>query len=221
MKETNLQVVDRRIKSLQCLVTADASNEENPLLKQLLTLREEIKTKAQIDYVNVQKEVLESFRILMNQLTTLSYYASEAEKDVRTIDKVTATLNKLKSLISEDLLKSKENPEDNSEVNLDKSSEVTSSAEVPTDEDLKTFVSRHGAVYFDNLEKWLEVVKERNLTVVDEGDGVYSSLDDEGVNGTFAVSEGEGCLFDNKSSFEDAFNESIYTKVKQESDALL
>lgn len=217
MKETNLQVVDRRIKSLQCLVTADASNEENPLLKQLLTLREEIKTKAQIDYVNVQKEVLESFRILMNQLTTLSYYASEAEKDVRTIDKVTTALNKLKSLISEDLLKNKENSEDNS----DKSSEVTSSAEVPTDEDLKTFVSRHGAVYFDNLEKWLEVVKERNLTVVDEGDGVYSSLDDEGVNGTFAVSEGEGCLFDNKSSFEDAFNESIYTKVKQESDALL
>ena len=218
MKETNLQVVDRRIKSLQCLVTADASNEENPLLKQLLTLREEIKTKAQIDYVNVQKEVLESFRILMNQLTTLSYYASEAEKDVRTIDKVNSTLNKLKSLISEDLLKNKENSEGD---NSDKSSEVTSSAEVPTDEDLKTFVSRHGAVYFDNLEKWLEVVKERNLTVVDEGDGVYSSLDDEGVNGTFAVSEGEGCLFDNKSSFEDAFNESIYTKVKQESDALL
>lgn len=214
MKETNLQVIDRRIKSLECLVTAETSNEENPLLQQLRTLREEIKTKAQIDYVDIQKKVLDSFRILMNQLTTLSYYASEAEKDTRIIDKVVVSLNKLKSLVAEDLLKA-DKKEDEGEV-------ATSEAkQVPTDEDLRTFVQRHGAVYFDNLENWINIVKERNLTIVDEGDGVYSSLDEEGVCGTFAVSEGEGCLFNNKSEFEDAFDENVYTKIKQESDALL
>ena len=215
MKETRLQLVDRRIKSLECLVTADASQEENPLLQQLKTLREEIKTKAQIDYVEIQKKVLDSFRIIMNQLTTLEYYASEAEKDTRVIQKVIASLNKLKSVISEDLLKVDNKESENAEV-------TTSEAkQVPTDEDLKTFVQRHGAVYFDNLKKWCEVVKSRNLTIVDEGDNVYSALDEEGVCGTFAVSEGEGCLFDNASSMEDAFNENVYTKVRQETEALL
>ena len=215
MKETRLQLVDRRIKSLECLVTADASQEENPLLQQLKTLREEIKTKAQIDYVEIQKKVLDSFRIIMNQLTTLEYYASEAEKDTRVIQKVIASLNKLKSVISEDLLKVDNKESENAEV-------ATSEAkQVPTDEDLKTFVQRHGAVYFDNLKKWCEVVKSRNLTIVDEGDNVYSALDEEGVCGTFAVSEGEGCLFDNASSMEDAFNENVYTKVRQETEALL
>lgn len=215
MKETRLQLINRRIKSLECLVTADASQEENPLLQQLKTLREEIKTKAQIDYVEIQKKVLDSFRIIMNQLTTLEYYASEAEKDTRVIQKVIASLNKLKSVISEDLLKVDNKESENAEV-------ATSEAkQVPTDEDLKTFVQRHGAVYFDNLENWCEVVKSRNLTVVDEGDNVYSALDEEGVCGTFAVSEGEGCLFDSASSMEDAFNENVYTKVRQETEALL
>ena len=92
MKESKLQIVDRRIKSLMCLVTADASQEENPLLKQLRTLREEIKTKAQIDYVEIQKSVLSSFKDLMSQLTTLSYYATEADKDPRTIEKTISSL---------------------------------------------------------------------------------------------------------------------------------
>lgn len=216
MKETNLQIIDRRIKSLECLITADASQEENPLLKQLKTLREEIKTKAQIDYVEIQKKVLESFRIIMNQLTTLEYYASEAEKDTRVIQKVVATLNKCKSLISEDLLKvSDDKKEDEQQV-------ATSEAKaVPTDEDLKTFVQRHGAIYFDNFEKWCDTVKSRNLTIVEEGDSVFSALDENGVCGTFAISEGEGCLFDNFNSMEDAFNESLYTKIKQETESLL
>ena len=216
MKESKLQIVDKRIKSLMCLVTADASQEENPLLKQLRTLREEIKTKAQIDYVEIQKSVLSSFKDLMSQLTTLSYYATEADKDPRTIEKTISSLNKLKSVIAEDLLKQDKKTDE------DGSDEVTSEAkQVPTDEDLRTFVQRHGAVYFDNLEKWNNIAKGRNLTVVDEGDCVFSALDAEGVCGTFAVSEGEGCLFDNKSKYEDAFNESLYNKIKQESDALL
>lgn len=219
MKETNLQIVDRRIKSLMCLVTADASPEENPLLKQLKTLREEIKTKAQIDYVDIQKKVLESFRIIMSQLTTLEYYASEAEKDTRVIQKVVATLNKCKSLISEDLLKvtDKEESEEGQEGQV-ATSETKS---IPTDEDLKTFVQRHGAIYFDNFEKWCDTVKSRNLTIVEEGDSVFSSLDENGVCGTFAITEGEGCLFDNFNSMEDAFNESLYTKIKQETESLL
>lgn len=215
MKETNLQIIDRRIKSLECLVTADASQEENPLLKQLKTLREEIKTKAQIDYVEIQKKVLESFRIMMNQLTTLEYYASEAEKDTRVIQKVVSTLNKLKSLIAEDLLKVSDDKKENEQV-------ATSEAKaIPTDEDLKTFVQRHGATYFDNFEKWCEIVRSRNLTIVEEGDSVFSALDENGVCGTFAISEGEGCLFDNFDSMEEAFNESIYTKVKEEAESLL
>lgn len=216
MKETNLQIIDRRIKSLECLVTADASQEENPLLKQLKTLREEIKTKAQIDYVEIQKKVLESFRIMMNQLTTLEYYASEAEKDTRIIQKVVSTLNKLKSLIAEDLLKVSDDKKENEQ------QVATSEAKaIPTDEDLKTFVQRHGAVYFDNFEKWCEIVRGRNLTIVEEGDNVFSALDENGVCGTFAISEGEGCLFDNFDSMEEAFNESIYTKVREEVESLL
>lgn len=216
MKETNLQIIDRRIKSLECLITADASQEENPLLKQLKTLREEIKTKAQIDYVEIQKKVLESFRIMMNQLTTLEYYASEAEKDTRIIQKVVSTLNKLKSLIAEDLLKvSDDKKEDEQQV------ATSETKAIPTDEDLKTFVQRHGAVYFDNFEKWCEIVRGRNLTIVEEGDSVFSALDENGVCGTFAILEGEGCLFDNFDSMEEAFNESIYTKVREEAESLL
>jgi hypothetical protein len=215
MKETNLQIINRRIKSLECLVTADASNEETPLLKQLRNLREEIKTKAQLDYVDVQNKVLVSFRVLMNQLTTLSYYAAEADKNTKLIEKVISSLNKLKSLIAEDLLKEEKKEDETGEV-------TTSEAkQVPTDEDLKTFVLRHGAVYFDNFEKWCEVVKERNLTICDEGDYVYSALDEEGPCGNFVVNEGEGCLFDNAISMEKAFDESVYTKVKQEAESLL
>ena len=46
MNDSNLKTIDRRIKSLECLASVGVTSEDNPLMKQLKTLREEIITKA-------------------------------------------------------------------------------------------------------------------------------------------------------------------------------
>jgi hypothetical protein len=215
MKESNLKLIDRRIKSLECLVTAEATQEDNPLLKQLKTLREEIKTKAQIDYVSIQKNVLESFRILMEQLSTLAYYAQEADKDARPVEKVSSIINKAKSMVSEDLLKMK------TDMDTKETVPATSAAdyEVPTEESLSDFVQRKGGVYYSSLDEWLSACKKRGLTVSkDEEILSYSAIDDSDCVGTFVVEEGEGCLFASSDAMRNAFDDedTIYD-VKEKS----
>ena len=217
MNESNLKTIDRRIKSLECLASVGATSEDNPLLKQLKTLREEIMTKAQIDYVSVQKKVLDSFRILMEQLSTLAYYTQEANKDVRPIEKVLSIINKAKSMVSEDLLKQ---PSDNKESAITETvSASASDYEIPTEESLLEFVQRKGGVYYSSLKDWLSACKKRSLTISkDENDLSYSAIDDCDCLGTFVVEEGEGCLFADADAMQKAFSDddTIYD-VKEKS----
>ena len=111
----NLEVINKRIRSLEALVTADSKEDQSPILKQLLSLREEIKTKAKIDYLDAQKNCLTGFRVLMENLTTLSYFAKEAGKDVRSIERAISNLNKEKKVIAEDIMSLKEDEEDENE----------------------------------------------------------------------------------------------------------
>jgi len=189
----NLEVINKRIRSLEALVTADSKDGPSPILKQLLTLREEIKTKAKIDYLDAQKNCLNEFRILMENLTTLSYFAKEAGKDVRNIERAISNLNKEKSIIAEDIMNLKEDEENDNE---DEENKATASTETK----LSLVVKNEGAEYFTNYEEWCKAAEDYDITKKED----YAlASDEEGTVGMFDFEEGEGCLFKSHESFSE------------------
>jgi hypothetical protein len=199
IKMGNLEVINKRIRSLEALVTADSKEDQSPILKQLLSLREEIKTKAKIDYLDAQKNCLTGFRVLMENLTTLSYFAKEAGKDVRSIERAISNLNKEKKVIAEDIMSLKEDEEDENE---NESSEDKATASFETKLSLVVH-NEEGAEYFTNYEEWCKAAEDYNI---EKKEDYAIASDEDGTLGLFDFEEGEGCLFPSHESFSDVID---------------
>ena len=227
--ESRLAVVDKNIRRLECVVVA--GNEENSvLLTQLRKLREDIKTTAKKDYITTQNEVLKTFRTLMEQMATLSFYASEAEEDTRNIERAIGNLNKIKGTISEDLLglapekegeegaEAKEAPKAESEQaeKADKSEKVESSAKT----DVRDYVEAANGEYFENYELWFNAVKERGLHINIDGNTVEALDENEECFGKYRVDVMEGCLFKTIEDYDRAFEEVDDDEYEEDEDAV-
>ena len=217
--ESRLAIVDRDIRKLENVAVA-TTDESSALLTQLRKLREDIKTTAKKDYVNTQNEVLKTFRTLMEQLASLSFFASEAEEDTRGIEKSISQLNKIKSSISEGLLglaDDKENKESNSEApEANNEEKVESSAQM----DVKDFVEQSNGTYFENYELWYTAVTERNLKIDIKGN-IVSAIDENGdCLGKYDAQEMEGCLFNNIEDYDRAFEEESDDDDDDDEDAI-
>lgn len=189
---SQLSIINSKIKQLECLVTADAG--ESPLLKQLRTLRDDIKTKADVDYVEVQSNVLNTWRTLMEQLTSLAFFAKEADKDVRPIEKAVSQLNKLKSSIVGELIKD-DSKED------EKEEKVTSNAK----DDIQNLVTKNGGIYFNNYEKWVNNCKELKYSTSRTGNVVSAKDADEKRTGEFLLDDGCGYVFTSNKDYSNVF----------------
>lgn len=190
--DSRLKIVEAHIKKLECVVTAD-SNEGSALLQQLRILREDIKNKAKKDYVEVQANVMNSFRTLMEQLATLSFFASEADEDNREIEKAIVQMNKIKSTISENILGLKEE------------GEKTTASVDDEDEELKKFIESNNGKYFSNYSEWYSECLSRNLKLEIDGATVEAYNDLGDCLGKYATDEMQGCLFENVDDYDKAF----------------
>lgn len=200
--ESRLATVDQHIRRLEC-VTVATTDESSALLTQLRKLREDIKTTAKKDYINTQKEVLSTFRTLMEQLASLSFFASEAEEDTRGIEKSISQLNKIKSTIADGLLGLADEKENSEQEQTNEPAKVESSAQM----DVKDFVEQANGTYFENYELWYTAVTEKNLKINIEGNTV-EALDENGdCLGKYNVQEMEGCLFNNIEDYDRAFED--------------
>lgn len=224
--ESRLAIVNNHIKRLERVVVAE-TDDSSALLTQLRKLREDIKTTAKKDYLETQKNVLNTFRTLMEQLATLSFYASEAEEDTRNIEKAISQLNKIKSSISEDLLGLAENKEEDEDKNTEGKEEpkekVESSAkEVDSDvqNDIKNFVEQANGTYFENYEVWFNAVKEKDLKINIDGNTVEALNDNGECFGKYRVDEMEGCLFNSIEDYDRAFEEEGEEDVEEDEDAI-
>ena len=99
--------------------------------------------------MDAQKNCLTGFRVLMENLTTLSYFAKEAGKDVRSIERAISNLNKEKKVIAEDIMSLKEDEEDENE---NESSENKATASTETKLSL-VVNNEEGAEYFTKYNK--------------------------------------------------------------------
>lgn len=203
--QSRLQLVDKHIKRMECVALADANGEGSALLNQLRVLREEIKTKAKKDYVEVQKEVLDSFRNLMEQLATLSFYASEAEKDSRDIEKAISQMNKIKSTISENILGLEE---ENKEADAPATPNTTASvATASVEDDVRKFVEDFNGKFYTNYAEWYSDALLKNLKL-NINRSTVEALDEEGnCLGKYVTDDMNGCLFDNIEDYDKAFEE--------------
>lgn len=203
--QSRLQLVDKHIKRMECVALADTENKEgSALLNQLRVLREEIKTKAKKDYIEVQKEVLDSFRTLMEQLSTLSFYASEAEKDSRDIEKAISQLNKIKGTISENILGLEEEKQENKapETNATASA-VTASVE----DDVRKFIEDCNGKFYTNYAEWYSDALLKNLKL-NINRSTVEAFDEEGnCLGKYVTDDMNGCLFDSVEDYDRAFEE--------------
>lgn len=188
---TRLEILNSRIKQLECLVTAGEG--ESPLLKQLRLLREDIKTKAELDYVEVQGNVTNTWRLLMEQLASLSFFAKEADKDVRPITKAIDQMNKLKSTIIGDIITLVDKEEE-------EEGKVTSSVE-----DVKKVITNNDGIFFDKYEAWKNKCEELKFTFEREGNSVYSFDKDANTTGTFLIDEAYGYVFTTSDSYNNLF----------------
>lgn len=202
--QSRLQLVDKHIKRMECVALADANGEGSALLNQLRVLREEIKTKAKKDYVEVQKEVLDSFRNLMEQLATLSFYASEAEKDSRDIEKAISQMNKIKSTISENILGLEE---ENKEAAPATPNTTASVATASVEDDVRKFVEDFNGKFYTNYAEWYSDALLKNLKL-NINRSTVEALDEEGnCLGKYVTDDMNGCLFDNIEDYDKAFEE--------------
>lgn len=200
--QSRLQIIDKHIKKMECVALADTDKKEgSALLNQLRVLREEIKTKAKKDYIEVQKQVLDSFRTLMEQLSTLSFYASEAEKDSRDIEKAISQMNKIKGTISENILGLEEEKDET------KAPEVTASVTASVEDDVRKFVEDSNGKFYTNYAEWYSDVLKANLKP-EINRSIVEAVDEEGnCLGKYVTDDMNGCLFNTVEDYDKAFEE--------------
>lgn len=207
--ESRLEIVNKHIKKLERCVIASEEQKVSPQLQQLRQLREEIKSKAKKDFLQVQSEVLDGFRTLMEKLTTLSFFASEAEQDNREIEKAISQMNKIKSTISEGILGLKEEKEGENKA-------TASAEEASVEDDARKYVEQANGKYFTVYQEWFDECKNRGLQLDIEGDTVSALNDNEDCLGRFSTDDMEGCLFENIEDYDRAFDE--YDKEAEEAE---
>lgn len=221
--ESRLQTIDKHIRKLSCVVTADANSENSQLLSQLRVLREEIKTKAKKDFLEVQKDVLDTFRTLMEQMATLSFYSSEAEKDPHDIEKAISQLNKIKGTISENILGLEENKDEEGEQkdspkekeNEDSKSEA-SAVTASVDDDVRKYIEDCNGKHYVNYAEWYSEVLCRKLKPEIHGSVVFAVDENGETLGKYVTDEMQGCLFDNIDDYDKAFEEIDDDEVEEE-----
>lgn len=211
--ESRLKTIDKHIKRLSCVVTADANSENSQLLSQLRVLREEIKTKAKKDFLEVQKDVLDTFRTLMEQMATLSFYSSEAEKDPHDIEKAISQLNRIKGTISENIL-GLENKDESEQKEDDKAEASTITASV--DDDVRKYIEDCNGKHYVNYAEWYSEVLCRKLKPEIHGSVVFAVDENGEIFGKYVTDEMQGCLFDNIDDYDRAFEEIDDDEVEEE-----
>lgn len=218
--ESRLQTIDKHIRKLSCVVTADTNSENSQLLSQLRVLREEIKTKAKKDFLEVQKDVLDTFRTLMEQMATLSFYSSEAEKDPHDIEKAISQLNRIKGTISENILGLEENKDkeveqkDSTKKEDDKAEASAVTASV--DDDVRKYIEDCKGKHFVNYAEWYSEVLCRKLKPEIHGSVVFAVDENGETLGKYVTDEMQGCLFDNIDDYDRAFEEIDDDEVEEE-----
>lgn len=88
--ESKIKLIDTRIKQLESLVTAGV--DESNLLKQLRSLRDDVKSKANISYYEYIERIKNSFKSLAELLNDLDYYSMESCKFNTNIPKIISNL---------------------------------------------------------------------------------------------------------------------------------
>ena len=226
--ESRKAIVDKDIRKLNYVVTA-GSEEKSALLTQLRKLREDIITTAKRDYVTTQKEVLGTFKTLMEQLASLSFYASEADEDTRNLEKAISQLNKIKTSISENILGLSQEKEDKKDE--DDGSEKKQEADEGSDEkvessanfeqkdedvealardDVKAFIEQSRGTFYEVYESWYTDVMNKGLKISIEGPGskqIFAVNDADDCFGAYNTEDMEGCLFNTAADYNKAFGE--------------
>lgn len=224
--ESRLQTIDKHIRKLSCVVTADANSENSQLLSQLRVLREEIKTKAKKDFLEVQKDVLDTFRTLMEQMATLSFYSSEAEKDPHDIEKAISQLNKIKGTISENILGLEENKEENEGEQKDSPKEnkddkaEASAVTASVDDDVRKYIEDCKGKHYVNYAEWYSEVLCRKLKPEIHGSVVFAVDENGETLGKYVTDEMQGCLFDNIDDYDKAFEAIDDDEVEEDEDVV-
>jgi len=211
--ESRLAMVNKNIQKLERVALADAekNTENSALLTQLRALREDIISKAKLDYTQTQADVLKSFKTLMEQLATLSFFASEADKDSRDIEKAIGQLNKIKTLVSENIMGLEENKEDESsegnQTEAKKGEGEATAATASVDDDTRNFIEQCGGKYFTSYEDWYREAKKQNLELVIDGSEVEAIIkdSDDDCLGRYLTDEMYGCLFETIEDYDKAF----------------
>lgn len=216
--ESRLAIIDEHISKLEKIAVADANSESSALMQQLRKLREDIKSKAKKDYLEVQSNVLNSFRTLMEQLTTLSFYASEAEEDSHSIEKVISQLNKLKTTISENVLGLK--PEEKESEQTTASAETETEEEKEEEDEIRAYIESKNGKFFTSYADWYSACMDKNLKIDISGSTVSAFNENGECLGKYVTTDMNGCLFDTVEDYdkalEDVDDEEIETEDEDE-----